>query len=70
MFPAPARAKNGNLLAASWHNKGTGVSRSVTDQVRVKNEFCSPWGLMSFTHDKWHIVLQSENVFELEGIAE
>jgi len=31
------------------------------------SEFCSPLGVL--THDTWHVLLQSENVFKLGGIT-
>ena len=33
------------------------------------SEFCLPWELVVLTHDTWHVLLQSENVFEFGGIS-
>ena len=60
-----------------WHTNLPRFQGARPDHVRVEiSSCCFPRGLVSFirsrelvTHDPWHVLLQSGNVFELGGIT-
>ena len=62
--------KKNIFLDAGWHTNFPRFQGARPDHVRVESTSC--WSLrelVSFDHGTWHILLQSEKVFELEGIT-